>query len=276
MESMNWHRYFGLILSDFFLGSPFDVELEKDLSFKKQLLDVVIVRRGEGAFHLQLPDGLEDLADHNLITFKSYQDTLDDWALKELTGHYVNYRKQVSKSMQELLPEDNFRLYAVSARFPQNLAGSTGWKPIRQGVYECQRGTDAIRVLVLRQLPTTENNAMLHLFSASEEQVRYGAEHYAVHSAATSTLLHRLFGQYRTEGVNMSYTLEDFERDTMEEILKMISPEKLERVIARASKEMILECLSKEGLPLEKIVERLSPSERERLIQLLQQKPSNS
>ena len=45
-----------------------------------------------------------------------------DEALKELTGHYVNYRKQVSSSMQELLPEQHFRLYAVSARFPQNLA----------------------------------------------------------------------------------------------------------------------------------------------------------
>ena len=42
---MNWHRLFGLLLTDFFAGSPFVVELEKDLSIKKQLLDVVILRK---------------------------------------------------------------------------------------------------------------------------------------------------------------------------------------------------------------------------------------
>jgi hypothetical protein len=36
---MNWHRLFGLLLTDFFTASPFIVELEKDLSLKKQLLD---------------------------------------------------------------------------------------------------------------------------------------------------------------------------------------------------------------------------------------------
>jgi hypothetical protein len=34
---MNWHRLFGLFLTDFFAGSPFEVELEKDLSAKKQM-----------------------------------------------------------------------------------------------------------------------------------------------------------------------------------------------------------------------------------------------
>ena len=40
-EQRDWHRIFGLILTDFFSNSPFRVELEKDLSLKKQLLDVV-------------------------------------------------------------------------------------------------------------------------------------------------------------------------------------------------------------------------------------------
>src|SRR5437588_3192723 len=119
---MDWHRHFGLLLTDFFADSPFLVELEKDLSLKQQFLDVVIIRKRKGRFSGQLPDGLDDLADHNLITFKSHQETLDDWALKELTGHYVNYRKQVSRAAQPLLPEGAFRLYAVCSRYPQNLA----------------------------------------------------------------------------------------------------------------------------------------------------------
>jgi hypothetical protein len=167
-EQRDWHRLFGLILKDFFSGSPFHVETELDLSLKKQLLDVVVLRRSEGAFAGRLPDGLEGLAAHNLLTFKSYQEALDDWALKELTGHYVNYRKQASPSTDDLLPEEQFRLYAVSARYPQGLAGQVDWAAVQPGVYDCRRGTDVIRVLVLGQLPQQEHNALLHLFSASQ------------------------------------------------------------------------------------------------------------
>src|SRR5206468_5079522 len=118
----DWHRLFGLLLADFFSGSPFVVEVERDLSVQQQLLDVVIVRRGRGRFVGRLPDGLEGLAAHNLITFKSHREALDAWAMKELVGHHVAYRKLVSASPSELLPEDHFRLFAVCARFPQNLS----------------------------------------------------------------------------------------------------------------------------------------------------------
>src|SRR5262245_20080484 len=87
-----------------------------------QYLDVVILRKGKGRFGHRLPDGLDDLATHNLITFKSHQEALDDWALKELTGHYVSYRKQVSPPRKALLPEAEFHLYAVCSRYPHNLA----------------------------------------------------------------------------------------------------------------------------------------------------------
>jgi hypothetical protein len=73
----DWHRLFGLLLNDFFTGSPFIVEIERDLSVQQQMLDVVIVRRGRGRFAGRLPDGLEGLLAHNLITFKSHRETLD-------------------------------------------------------------------------------------------------------------------------------------------------------------------------------------------------------
>jgi len=72
---MNWHRLFGFLLTDFFAGSPFDVELEKDLSVKKQILDVVILRKRQGQFAGRLPDGFDKLAPHNLLTFKTYWDS---------------------------------------------------------------------------------------------------------------------------------------------------------------------------------------------------------
>src|SRR5438093_13551252 len=94
----DWHRLFGLLLTDFFTGSPFTVEVERDLSEQQQFLDVVILRRGRGRFVGRLPDGLEGLVEHNLLTFKSYRKALDAWAMKELVGHYVAYRKLVSPS----------------------------------------------------------------------------------------------------------------------------------------------------------------------------------
>src|SRR6516162_10625833 len=104
----DWHRLFGLLLTDYFRDSPFTVEVERDLSVQQQLLDVVIVRRGRGRFVARLPDGLDGLTNHNLITFKSHREALDDWAIRELVGHYVAYRKLVSPSPSELLPESDF------------------------------------------------------------------------------------------------------------------------------------------------------------------------
>jgi hypothetical protein len=77
--------------------------------------------------------------------------------------------------------------YAVCPRyFPQQLAGQVPWVAVQPGVYDCRRGTDVIRVVVLGQLPRTEHNAMLHLFGASQEQVRYGVEHYRQSSNETA------------------------------------------------------------------------------------------
>src|SRR5438105_5281588 len=112
----DWHRLFGLLLTDFFSGSPFAVEVERDLSAQQQLLDVAIIRRGRGRFVGRLPDGLEGLRPHNLMTFKSHHEALDGWAMKELVGLGVAYRKFVSPSPSELLPEDQFGLYAVGSR----------------------------------------------------------------------------------------------------------------------------------------------------------------
>ncbi len=58
---MDWHRFFGLGLTDFFSGFPYAVDTEKDLSLKQQFLDVLILRQRPGEFAGRLPDGLEDL-----------------------------------------------------------------------------------------------------------------------------------------------------------------------------------------------------------------------
>ena len=239
-----------MVLDDFFRGSPFVVELEKDLSLKRQLLDVIIVRRFPGPIPEPMPEGLEELAAHNLITFKSHHEALDDSALKELTGHYVNYRKQVSPSLQQLLPEEEFRLYAVCARFPQKLASQAVWEKMRPGIYQCRRGTDAISVMVLRQLPKNAHNAVWHLFSAVPEQVRYAADVYHQRDDETSTLLNQLFESYKKEGLPMPYTMADFRRDYVKEHLKDLTVE--ERLEGLPPEEI------RKAVPLDELLKGLS------------------
>jgi hypothetical protein len=233
------------MLIDFFTGSPFEVETEKDLSIKQQLLDVVILRKRKGRFSGRLPDGLDNLTTHNLITFKSHHEALDDWALKELTGHYVNYRKQLQGAAEPLLPEAEFRMYAVCSRYPHNLANEVPWQQLQEGVYECRRGTDVIRVVVAGQLPKAEHNSLLHLFSASVDRLDYGARHYHKHAENTSGVINQLFAGYTQEGLTMGYTMADFVRWYTKKHLKELTPE--ERL---------------EGLPPEELRKHLSPEER--------------
>ncbi|HZY84685.1 MAG TPA: hypothetical protein VFE78_07630 [Gemmataceae bacterium] len=256
----DWHRLFGLLLTDFFAGSPFTVEVERDLSQQQQLLDVVVVRRGRGRLEVRLPDGLGGLAAHNLITFKSHREALDGWAVKELIGHYVAYRKLVSPSPSELLPEENFRLYAVCARFPHNLSGQVPWQTSQAGVYDCRWGTDAVRVVVAGELPRQPHNAPLHLFSASPELVDYGGSAYRQRSEKTSLLLGQLFERFAGEGFTMSYTMEDFLRDYTKEHFAKLTPQEQREALERLSPERRREVLG--ALPAEERLAGLPPAER--------------
>ena len=231
------------MLIDHFAGSPFKVELEKDLSRKQQLLDVAIIRRGPGEMTRPLPDGLNDLAPHNLVTFKSHQEALDDWALKELTGYYVSYRKLVS-GRAPLLPEDQFGLYAICARHPRDLFAQFPPDLIQAGVYDLKRGSDAFRIVVAGELPKVEQNALLHLFSAVPDRVEYGADHYQMQIADTSSIVKELFGEYQIEGLNMPYTMQDFQRYVARKYLNQLTAE--ERV---------------EGLSAKDVMEQFSPDD---------------
>lgn len=78
---------------------------------------------------------------------------------------------------------------------------------------------------MVQQLPQQEYNAPLFLFSASGEQVAYGAQHFGQRSEDTSTVLHQLFKGYQREGIDVPYTMADFKRDFIKENLDVLSPE---------------------------------------------------
>lgn len=254
------HRLFGLSWMDFFQGTAIDVQTELDLSLKQQFLDLVLIRKGPEPIPRLLPDGFEDLAAHNLLTFKSHQEALDGWSLWELVGHFVNYRKQSSPSLQELLPLENYQLFAVCARYPQQLAQQAALTRVREGVYEVQGLGLRIRVIVTGQLPLEEHNAMLHLFSAREELLRYAQAHYRPHSRDTSSLLYQLFKAYGEE-TTMPDKLKEFVRQTIDEILASTPPDEL---LKRVTAEERLK-----GLSAEEVVRALPPETLKALAQQL-------
>jgi hypothetical protein len=272
-DQRQWHRLFGMSWTDLLNGLPVDVELEKDLSIKQQFLDVAIVRKEPGnALAVQLPDGFEELANHNLISFKSYQEALEGWSLLELLAHFVNYRKQVSPSMDDLLPEDHFRLFAVCVRFPQGLSRQVELQRVQEGVYRVPYFTGTIRLIVVHQLPQQAQNAMLHLFSAREELVRFGAQPYRPRSRETSTFLHELYDRYREEGMPMPFTKEEFIREAMARMLH-------DPVVVKLVLEGIPVADRLEGVPVadrlagltpEQRLQGLSPQERADLLKRLQ------
>ena len=250
----NWHLIFGLFLIDFFTNTPYVVELEKDLSIRQQLLDMVVLRKMPGLLQKRLPDGFDGLADHNLLTYKFLHEPLNDWAIKELVGHYVNYRKQVGPSMNDMMPESNFKLYAISTRFPKKLAQKLALHSVSQGVYDIVWGTDTIRLIVLSQIPTGEHNAISRLFSAKSESVIQARNQYEMNQPETSTIVQNLFEIYQQEKIDVSYTVQDYQIEYVSDHLNLLP---VENVIKRYSTDERLM-----DLPAEEVFNHYSVEDR--------------
>jgi len=246
---IEWHEIFGLMLTDYFIGSRYKVDLEKDLSLTKQRLDVLIIEQEAGNEISEPPDGLENLRRHNLMTFKSIRQPLDGWALDELIGHHVNYRKQISASLEKLLPIEDFGLYAVCAHYPEKLATETTLEFVKQGVYEVKWGSRWIRIIVLSQVPPIERSAVWLLFSGIMEKVQFGALKYAWRRPDHSGIFNNLLQRYQAEGMTMPYTWDDYFKEHM--------PELLELAMRSASVDELLQ-----EPPVQEFLQKLPPEER--------------
>ncbi len=246
LTGKNWHTLFRLALSDFFIDSSYTVETEKEESIKRLPPDVVILKQENGSLPAVLPDGLENLKKHNLLTFKSIREPLDDWVLKELTGHYVNYRKQISPSFNDLYPEEQFQLYGITARYPKKLFSQLlELTKVQDGVYDIRRGSDNIRLIVLNEIPHARHNAIWHLFSGIPGEVEFAARQYRGKTQEISTVLNNLFDNYNMEGIPVSYTMQDFQRDYVKNHLEVLTPDDRLR-----------------GLSPDEVLNRFSPDDR--------------
>ena len=253
-----WHRLFGLGLTDLYHGTSYRVELEKDLSLKQQFLDVAIIAiEVEQDALVELPnppDGLDDLSRHNLLTYKSLRESLDAWAMDEFLGHFVNYRKQCSPSRGPLASLSDFRMIAVTTRYPSGLSREATLTKEQEGVYNVRWGGRRVRVVVLGEVPDAPHNALWNLFSWDPERVFRGRVNYRWKNPDTSTVVTHLYANYQAEGVTMPYTVEDYKRDLLKEVVKAIPAEE---ILSRFDPEERLR-----GLPPEERLRGLPPEER--------------
>jgi hypothetical protein len=165
----------------------------------------------------------------------------------------------VSPAPDELLPHDQFGLYAVAARFPHNLSSQVPWQRVQAGVYDCRWGTDTIRVVVAGELPQESHNAPLHLFSAAPDLVEFGGSSYQRRSEQTSRLLGQLFEKLRGEGFTVSYTMEDFNRQYVKEHFARLTPKERREALESLPPQEREEVL--EALPPEERMAGLSPEQ---------------
>jgi len=252
-----------MALTQHFAGTGWCVDVEVDLSLQQQRLDLVVVRRGVALAVPLWPDGFGLPADYNLFTFKALNDPLDHWALKELLAHAVNYRKSVSPDRDRLLPEEQFRLLAVSMRYPRGLAERVPLQPRGPGFYDVQWGTDTIRVLVLREMPAAEQNLVWNLFSSDPERIQQAFQRLRPRQQTWSALLNDLLHYYGLEGLAMPYTMEDYERDVEERVLRMLTPEK--RLQGLTPEQRL------QGIPPEQRLQGLTPTQLDEIERYLQQ-----
>jgi hypothetical protein len=260
IEMINWHRLFGLTLIDFFDNTVYKVELEKDLTIN-QYIDIVIIKKESGGEIQEVPDGLDNLSDYNLVTYKSFRESLNIWALDELLAYYVMYRKMLAGKDKKLLGDEKFCLYALSTRRPKKLFNHKIFNVLMQGVYEAEWGGKHIRVIVPEETAPIPRNALWHLLSGKPDNILYGAHHYHVRQEDDKAIIYQLFKAYKMEGITMSYTREDFFKDFTKENLYWLTPE--ERMDGIPLKERL------KGIPLKERLEGLSKEELEELEEYL-------
>ena len=230
-DDVLWHRILGLLLMERMMGRPYRVRVEHELCVNtRQRLDVTISRVGPPTDRPDpLPDGLEPLAEHTLVSFKSIAESFNDWAVEELQTYYGNYRKQeLDPQTGAMVPREAISLVAVSARSPRLLKGKRNYtKELQPGVYDLDCCVRTIRVIVCGEVEVAPRNALWLLFSGVLTHVEYALQHFKDQGQEIGSALNQLFTQYRLEGINVSYDWSDFRKDYLRNHLHELSPQEV-------------------------------------------------
>ena len=230
---IEWHYMLSMTLTDFFSDTNYKVEAEKELKIS-QFLDFLVVEgdMGKPIPEEEMPDGLEDIAEYNLFSYKSMHQALDSWTIDELISYYVLFRKIASPSLDNLLSFEKFRLFGISTRFPKKLQAEENLVKIKKGVYSIKRGLHEIKIIVLIDMNKEQKNAIWNMFGIDPNMIQYGLENYNwKRDDFRKSLSQQLIEKYKSEGVIMSYTEKDFFRDFVLSHLHQVSTEEIAKRI---------------------------------------------
>jgi len=144
-------------------------------------------------------------------------------------------------------------LFAVSTRFPQKLSQLLALQRVSAGVYDVPWCTGQVRLIVLSEIPEGTHNAVWRLFSAKPEAVMQARNQYQLHQSRISTIVQQLFEYYQQERMNMSYTVQDYQKDYVREHLDLLSTDE---VLRRYSPDEVLRRYSPD-----EVLKRYSPDD---------------
>lgn len=158
----------------------------------------------------------------------------------------------------------------MATRHPQGLAARQVLQPTAwPGVYDVPWGTPTIRLIVLNAIAEHPRNAAWELFSTPPTRIQHGAAHYSWRRPGAWELLRQLYLTYALEEPIVAYTMEEFIRETHQQILRNLTPEERQAVIAQLSPEERLHGLGPEerlrGLGPEERLRGLGPEELRKL-----------
>lgn len=213
---IHWHRFFKVGLRQLFSGSCFEVIDEFDLSDQVQRVDFAIIRRNDSNLPFpdveSLPDGLQRLRDHNLVTYKSMNEGFDRFALNEFIGHAVAYSKlQANDEWRNF--SDELGLIVVSTRQPttdviKKLLISTDKEDLYQ--IDCI-GWD-VTCVVINRAPETDRNWLWELLHGDRSRWKSGS---------ISAILEKITNKLKRMGIQ-DPEIEQFETEVIESWLDEI------------------------------------------------------
>jgi hypothetical protein len=214
----NWHRLWGLMVTPLFEKLDCEVTVELDLSVKVQRLDMVVVTQKEPkpiSFYDVNPDyyqGFETLNEHNLISFKSFNESFNMTAIEEFYGHFTNYKKM--RNLEDT-PE-KINLYAVTHHFPEKLFSRYKNTEFLECISENRIYDFKVFTPVRFIITNNFDHPILGLFSNKTEQIEKSTERLKQDDwllENVSSYLNELYNHYSLEGVNMPYTREMFVKE---------------------------------------------------------------
>ena len=214
-DKTQWHRLLALVMKPLFEMLGYETKAEVDLSQKKQLIDILVLKKDKEIDWSLLPkefwEAFDNLKDYNLITFKTYSESLNQGAIEELYGHFTNYLKI------EDLNRDHVNLYAITQHYPIDLIKpfeNTQYLKIikKNEIIDLKHGAlKTIRIIITQ----STDNPVLALFSNDKDRVYKAYEQIKNETNLfdnISMYLAAISKYYGQEVINM-YTQENFFRD---------------------------------------------------------------